>query len=234
MAAVLVSGVLRGFTGFGFGLAAAPLLSAVVPPAAVPAVLLLQVGSSLVGTRTTLRQADWPSTRILAVAAVLTTPIGILLLRWMDVGAVRLAIAGACALGVVALGLGVKRDHPPSLAYTLPFGLAAGVLSGLCAMPGPPILGFYLSSPIPAPTARSSMIAIFLVTGLAALVGALVGGLLTPAVMILSICTAPAMVVGTMVGSWLFDRAPSGIYRPVGLIALSAIAASAALRAFAG
>ena len=45
---VFAASVLRGFTGFGFGLAAVPLLSLVLPPAqVVPFVVVLQV---VVGT----------------------------------------------------------------------------------------------------------------------------------------------------------------------------------------
>ncbi|MEA2739036.1 MAG: hypothetical protein QOH05_2343, partial [Acetobacteraceae bacterium] len=44
MAGVLAASVLRGFTGFGFGLAAVPLLSLALPPAeVVPLVVTLQV-----------------------------------------------------------------------------------------------------------------------------------------------------------------------------------------------
>ena len=44
MVGVFVAAVLRGFTGFGFGLAAVPLLSLVLPPAeVVPLVITLQV-----------------------------------------------------------------------------------------------------------------------------------------------------------------------------------------------
>ena len=56
MALVFLSGLLRGFTGFGFGLTAVPLLSLVMPPArAVPLVLMLQAMVSLAGLRDALR-----------------------------------------------------------------------------------------------------------------------------------------------------------------------------------
>jgi uncharacterized membrane protein YfcA len=231
---VLVSGILRGFTGFGFGLAASPLLSTVMTPSlAVPVVLILQIGSSLVGVRSTVRHADRTSTLILAAAAAVTTPIGIWLLGFLDIKLVRLAIALACAVSVLVLSQGLRRTKPPTSLYTLPFGLLAGVLGGLCAMPGPPILGFYLSTPLSAQVSRSSMIAIFLITACTALVAALFAGLIHKDVLSVVLITTPAMILGTLLGSHLFERSPPGLHRPVGLAALALAALSAAARALA-
>ena len=45
---VFAAGIVRGFSGFGFALAAAPLLAFVLPPhVIVPVVLLLDVGAGL-------------------------------------------------------------------------------------------------------------------------------------------------------------------------------------------
>ena len=70
--AVGLAGLLRGFTGFGFGLAATPLLSLLIPPAElVPIVLLLQVASSFIGFGHSLEHHDRRSTWWLGLSAVL-------------------------------------------------------------------------------------------------------------------------------------------------------------------
>ena len=52
MFGVFAASVLRGFTGFGFGLAAVPLLSLALPPAkVVPFVVVLQVIVGVAGLR---------------------------------------------------------------------------------------------------------------------------------------------------------------------------------------
>ena len=49
---ILTAALLRGFTGFGFGLAAVPLLSLALPPAkVVPLVVVLQVIVGVAGLR---------------------------------------------------------------------------------------------------------------------------------------------------------------------------------------
>ena len=57
---VFAASLLRGFTGFGFGIAAVPLLSLALPPAkAVPFVVVLQVVVGVAGLRQAWRQCDW-------------------------------------------------------------------------------------------------------------------------------------------------------------------------------
>ena len=64
---VFLASVLRGFTGFGFGLAAVPLLSLALPPAqVVPFVVVLQVVVGAGGLRAAWHQCDWRAIRGLA------------------------------------------------------------------------------------------------------------------------------------------------------------------------
>ena len=56
---VFAAALLRGFTGFGFGLAAVPLLSLALPPAkVVPFVVTLQVIVGVSGLRQASRLCD--------------------------------------------------------------------------------------------------------------------------------------------------------------------------------
>jgi uncharacterized membrane protein YfcA len=74
---VFVAGLIRGFTGFGFSIAAVPLLSLIMPPAqAVPIVLLLQLLVSMNGLKAAARICDWRSIRALSLGALVATPLG--------------------------------------------------------------------------------------------------------------------------------------------------------------
>ena len=69
--AVAFSAILRGYSGFGFALAATPLLVSLIPPtAAVPVVLMLQIGSSLVGLKRTIADSDRRSVAPTAILAL--------------------------------------------------------------------------------------------------------------------------------------------------------------------
>ena len=78
---VFAAALLRGFTGFGFGLAAVPLLSLALPPAkVVPFVVTLQVINGVSGLRQASRLCDWRAVRGLSPGLVLGLPIGIAVL----------------------------------------------------------------------------------------------------------------------------------------------------------
>ena len=78
---VFAAAVLRGFTGFGFGLAAVPLLSLALPPAkVVPFVVVLQVIVGVGGVRSAWRLCDWRAVGGLSPGLVLGMPIGLTVL----------------------------------------------------------------------------------------------------------------------------------------------------------
>src|SRR5690349_13989272 len=93
MAGVLAASVLRGFTGFGFGLAGVPLLSLALPPTqVVPLVTTLQVMVGLAGLRSALGTCDWRSVRLLLPGLVAGVPLGLMILTALPPNPVRLLI----------------------------------------------------------------------------------------------------------------------------------------------
>src|ERR1700755_827135 len=90
---VLAAAILRGFTGFGFGLAAVPLLSLALPPAqVVPLVVVLQAIGAGAGIGAAWKLCDWRAVRSLAPGLVLGIPIGLLILTEFEPNQVRLVI----------------------------------------------------------------------------------------------------------------------------------------------
>lgn len=230
--AVALSAILRGYSGFGFALAATPLLVSLIPPtAAVPVVLILQMGSSLVGLRRTIAEADRRSVSVMAAAAVLATPIGTWLLIVWSPDAARLTAAALTLSAAVVLGVGFRFKAQPSMPASIPFGFAAGLFGGLAAMPGPPAILYYLGSPIPNVTARASMTLLFLIISTVSLIGAALGGLVSLEALALAAVTTPIMFAGTAFGVYLFKRLPAAHYRPICLVILIAVGLVAAARA---
>jgi uncharacterized membrane protein YfcA len=91
---VFVASALRGFTGFGFGLAAVPLLSLVLPPAkVVPLVVVLQVIVGAAGLRQAAPLCDWRAVRGLSPGLILGIPIGVAVLTAFRANPVRLLLA---------------------------------------------------------------------------------------------------------------------------------------------
>ena len=90
---VFLAAVLRGFTGFGFGLAAVPLLSLALPPAeVVPLVVTLQVVIGLGGLRAAWTECDWQAVGALIPGLLAGVPIGFVILTMVPANPVRLII----------------------------------------------------------------------------------------------------------------------------------------------
>lgn len=230
-AAVLLAAILRGFSGFGFALAAVPLISLVIAPASAIAVAILV--QAIVGVRDILvlrSVLDRPGLLRLSAGALIGTPIGLFGLLFLDAATIRLAIAAIVGLGVLFL---LRKAHPgssPNLRLAAPTGIVAGLFSGLAAMPGPPVVAYYLSSATPAAVARASMMVFFFVTSLMSLPGLALGGLLDMRVIVLALIATPLMLSGNSLGHIAFKRAPSSAYKPIALIMLIAMALSSGLR----
>jgi uncharacterized membrane protein YfcA len=232
---VFLAGLLRGFTGFGFSIAAVPLLSLVRPPVQViPAVLMLQFAVSLSGLRPALRQCDWASIRLLAVGAVLVTPMGAWALAWLPANTVRLAIAFAVTVAVIALGRGRRLASVPSWYGTLACGAVSGLFNGIAGMPGPPVIAYYLASPAATSVGRASMIVFFGLTALIALVPMAALGLLTSSSIHTALFGLPAVWAGSWLGGRLYGRSSEAGYRGVGLLVLAVTAVLAVLRTMLG
>ena len=232
LAMVFLAAIVRGFTGFGFSIAAVPLLSLITTPAqAVPVVLLLQALVSLSGLRAALRVCDWRSLRVLALGALVATPLGAIGLARLPAAPVRVGIAAIVLAAVLVLGRGVRMRVAPRFARVLPFGLLSGLCNGLVGMPGPPVIAFYLASPVETGVARASMIVFFLLTALLALVPLGWFGMVGTAALLQAGLGAPLVWLGSLLGARLYRASPERHYRPVALVLLSVTAGLAVVRA---
>jgi uncharacterized membrane protein YfcA len=114
---IFLASVLRGFTGFGFGLAAVPL----------------QVIVGAGGLRAAMHQTDWRSIRGLVPGVLVGIPLGLLILTAFLPNTVRLAIGLIIAASVVLLWRGARLPPRPSGVVTMAVGMLSGVISGLAA-----------------------------------------------------------------------------------------------------
>lgn len=228
---VFLAGLLRGFTGFGFSLAAVPLLSLIMPPAQavpVPVVLVLQLFVSVAGLRDAVRLCDWRSVWVLALGAALATPLGTWGLVHLQAGSIRLVIAAIVVAGAAG---GFRLAVAPTGAGALPFGMAAGLFNGLAGIPGPPVVAYFLASPVPSGTTRGSMIVIFLLTSALALAPLAWSGLVGRESLGAAAAGFPLVLAGSWLGARAFRHSTDRQYRAVALLLLLATAALSAWRA---
>lgn len=226
--AVFFSALLRGIAGFGFALAAVPILSLVLPPfQAVTLAVLMQVIVGVHDIFSMHSNVHKPTLMRLCLGSLLGTPIGIFALAALSPDAARILIAAA-VLGGLALLLRYKPTEPrPHHGLALFAGVASGAFSGLAAMPGPPAVAFYLGAGISAVQTRASLFLFFFVTALIATPGLIIAGGASTQILALTVISIPALALGTKVGTEVFNRLDGDQYRQVaiGVMGLSAIIA---------
>jgi len=232
---VFAASVLRGFTGFGFGLAAVPLLTLALPPTqVVPFVTVLQVLVGLSGLRSAWRITDWRAVLGLGPGLVLGVPIGLVVLTEVPPNGVRLMIGLLIALSVVVLWRRVRLPPRPSRGVTLGAGLLSGVMNGLASMGGPPVVVYLLALSREASVVRASSIVYFLFAAMVTAIPMAIRGLVDREILLWSVASIPVLLVGSALGSWAFDRAPPQYHRLTAFVVLSVLAAALIGRSLAG
>ncbi|WP_158595808.1 sulfite exporter TauE/SafE family protein [Oleomonas cavernae] len=230
-ATIVAAAVLRAFSGFGFALAAMPLLVLVIEP--VHAVVLcgfLSVAGGLRSARNSMAHCDRGLLKPLLIGSLIGTPIGIALLDHLPADTMKFLI-GFGVLGSAVLlwrtGImeGVRR------LYALPVGFSAGLLGGALAIPGPPIIVFLLGTERDPKRARATLMAFFTLTSLLSIAGYVVAGLVDGTSLVLFVWALPCLLLGDWIGFGLFERHGSAHYRRVALFVLAAIGVGAVINA---
>jgi hypothetical protein len=235
MAGVIAAALLRGFTGFGFGLAAVPLLSLALPPAeVVPLVVTLQVVIGVAGLRAAATECDWRAVRLLLPGLILGVPIGLLILTTLPANPVRLAIGSVIVFSVWLIHRGIRLPPNPSRLVSFGVGLVSGIISGLASMGGPPVVVYLLALGHTTARVRATAIVYFMLSGCVAFVPMAARGLITRDILIWAAASLPVLFAGSRVGTWAFHKAKPRHHRMVALASLSALAVLLIGRALLG
>lgn len=232
---VMLAGILRAFTGFGFALIAVPVLGIIFPPqVAVPIVVGLEVVSGaglLPGARA---ETDWRLFRILALTALLTLPLGIWLLTLLDDAAMRLLLSAILVISVGLFAIAAKAKNSGAAPGPLPTaisGLSSGVMVGVSGIPGPPIVAYLMGTGLEAARQRATLIAYFIVIDSAAVLGFYITGALDLTILAAILLMIPTMVLGNVLGTLAFRRFGEVAWQPIAFGTILVIAAGLVARA---
>lgn len=217
----MFASLLRGFTGFGFALAAVPLASLALPPRpVVTAALLMQTAIGLRDCVAERHLADRRAVLRLTAGAVGGTPLGLWALTALPSTAVRLALGTLVALAVVVTWRPPPRHWAPRPAWAMLAGFCSGVCNGLAAMSGPPAILYFLAFEPNRIAIRSSLMVFFPLVSLLAVVVAAGAGLVDRTVLLLAAFGFPIMWVGGRLGAHMFLKSGHRSYRVVAAAAL--------------
>ncbi|WP_374375202.1 sulfite exporter TauE/SafE family protein [Dongia sp.] len=230
---VFLAGFLRGFTGFGFALAAVPVITLFLEPAAiVPAIPIVAMVAGAEQLRRAWGQANWPAIRRLLIGAIIGAPFGVAALTYLPANVMRIIIGGVLLAAVLLLWRGYRFKKTPPTSAQLGIGVFSGLLNGATAMGGPPVILFFLAAPEGVAVGRASLLIYFFFISAWSIVMQSVGGLMDLKVVVLALLMIPVMALGNVIGDRMFDRSSATTYQRVALLFLLAIAVVAILRAF--
>jgi uncharacterized membrane protein YfcA len=232
---VFLAAIVRGFSGFGFGMLTITSMSLVLAPATVvPAMFVLEVAAGIHLLPSIWRHVHWRSIGIIVVTSIACTPMGVYLLANVPAEPMKIAIAIVVFATAAALLSGLQMRRMPTSMETAATGAASGVLNGAFGMGGPPIILFFLGSSIALQAGRASIIAAFLAMDFAALPTLYGFGLFTREAVMLALVSLPALVVGVFLGSRLVGRVEERAARRAVLLLLMGMAVAIGARSLLG
>jgi uncharacterized protein len=225
---------IRGLTGFGMAIILVPLLGMIIrPDEAVVLAILLQLLIGPVGLKIVLADGHRSSALLIAGCAVLATPLGLMLLARTPPDIARILIAVIAIAAFLVMILTRKHKAQPGRLVTIGVGLLSGILTGFAAMPGPPVVPYYLREAFTPQVARASMMLVFFATAIAGTISAWLLGVASARLVLLSVMLFIPMLLGNNLGSRAFGTVSATLWRTGVAILLGVAGVSACWRALA-
>lgn len=230
-ASIFLAGLVRGLTGFGLAIILIPLLSLIVlPERAVLLGILMGVLTSPLGFAKAQGSVEPAITQPIIWSGIATAPLGLYLLTITPPDIARMAIAAIAVLSFFVLTMKRAAEPPKGRAALLVTGAATGLLGGFAAMPGPPVIHYFVRSSIPAAVARDAMIIIFFWSPLAVAVIALIAGRLDWQLGALALSGFPMLALGNALGTHFFGRLSDPVWRALVMLLIAGSAVGAVVR----
>lgn len=210
----ILSGAVRGFSGFGSALIYVPMMSALYgPKIGAASFLLTDFVTGIVFSLGVWRLAVWREIVPLALSGAIAAQFGTLILQYADPANLRWTMAALVLVIVAVLSTGWRYHGRPMLIVTLLVGAAAGLMGGAVQIFGPPVVLFWLSSMASPAVVRANFVVFFAIMAAALVVTYVWFGLITPDVIALAAFVAPAHILAMFAGSRLFHIASEQTYR---------------------
>jgi len=232
MVIVFVTGVIRGFSGFGTGMIIGPTTAALFSPVTSLAMItILDTFPALGLVWGARKNVNWTEVLPIVVGYALLVPLGVWVLKTGDPIFLRWFISISILVAVAILWSGWKYHGPRSRPISFSIGGVGGFLGAAAALPGPPVLVYWLASSARAITVRANMIYYLFLTDMIVIVGYLFGNIYTMDSVLRGVISAPGYFIGIVIGTKFFSGASDQLYRRIAfvMILISAVTSLPAL-----
>lgn len=224
---VFVAIFVQAVTGFGLALVSMPLLVLVLNiQVASPLVALIGGVAELLLLLHYRADLNIRAVTRLVAASLLGIPVGVLLLRRVDVGVIT-AVLGLLILLYALYALsGLRLPRLAHQAWGYGFGFVAGVLGGAYNISGPPVIIYGNCRQWPPAEFKSNLQGFFVVSSYTVIAVHALSGNLTPAVWQNFLIALPAMLLALLVGLRLDTQLNPERFRRIVLVVLVVLGAS--------
>jgi uncharacterized membrane protein YfcA len=223
--AVIVAGLVRGFSGFGSAMIIMPVASSVLNP--VGAVIFLtfaEMLGPLPNLPAALREGTPRDVGLLLIGALIALPFGLWALSAVD----PLVFGWMVSLIVLALlallMLGWRYPHALSARVTVATGAVGGFMTGIAALPGPPVIMLYMASTLPVAVIRANFLLYLFAVDLLMIPLMWLSGLMIWKIALLGLLVGVPNLIANAVGARLFNPNSEGLFRRVAYIVIAASA----------
>mgnify|MGYP006272513971 CR=1 FL=1 len=217
---------LQGVVGFGFALLSVPLVATIYDPPTAVAMNAI-VGTANCGYKAWLLRKDSEPTGVLSFTGVafLFVPLGVAGITVIS-RAPALVVMGAFVLAVAIGNMRRREEVQAAMRKRSSFwslSVAAGVLSGAFAAPGPAAVPFFLAKEENPLVAKANLNLFFILVTVPVILFHGIAGNLTPSALRLALFYLPVVFLLTYTGTRLSQRVPERGLRlavDIGLAAL--------------
>ena len=218
---ILLSSFVQGFSGFGFGLLATPLLTIII---GVKSAITISVTCSLFITFynfVVLRKFfTITSIRKLIIGSFVGIPLGAYFLRETHSDIVEFLLGGIVLTFVFLSSFQLIKRKEMSDKWGYIFGFTSGVCGGAVSISGPPFLIYSYLRGWAKEEFKGTFAAYILITGLFIQLSHITTGLATQSTFLMFVKLFPFLLAGGFVGHYYFNSIDTILFRKLILFIL--------------
>ena len=213
---VFVASIIRGFNGFGFSATCISGFSFILPAIEiVPIILILEVLISIFMVPYIWNKIDWSFVSKILVGIIIGSPIGLILLKYLDSEITHLSVCIIIIFFSLLLMKGYSNQNINNNFGKSLTGIVSGTLNSLTTLGGMPVALFLLVTSIQPAIIRASLAALFFLTDIYAFILSFFAGIVDWLTIYRTIPLIVILPIGVYIGNKFFVKSKEETYRKV-------------------
>jgi len=219
MATAFTAAVVRGFAGFGAALIYLPGAGQILSPfEAITTHAIIDFIGPLLIARKAFRDCAPPDLIRLLIGLAIMLPVGLFILTLTAPEIFRYAVSVVALVLLCFLVLGFRYRGQVTPALLFGTGGLSGFLQGIAGLAGPPVIFFYMASPLSPRVIRANILLYLMLANVAAFCTLAAFGRLEASAILLGFLLVIPTIAGGQIGAKLFNPAYERTYRSVAYV----------------